>query len=206
MTIFIHEAENIKQNVMTCQLCSDFETKGICIKHKEIGLNYTYPKKAPITILFVAESPPAPCKGFFYDEIHNNTKCRDKLFDYINRNELGQLNTIDDFNNKLYYLADVINCRWDKSEKYKISKKDINIVVNNCSFYLVKLIRLFKPKIIVLMGEKAHDVAKNPEVYRAIDQSDHCFEVPFPLNRFKEKIIKPKIDEKFQIIKYLLQN
>jgi hypothetical protein len=123
VTNLVKEAENIKRCVMECRLCNDFETKGICITHKEIGLNYAYPKKAPITILFVAESPPAQGKGFFYDESHNNTIFRDTLFEYINLAGLGPVHGLQEFNNKGYYLADAINCRWDKSKQKRSFRK-----------------------------------------------------------------------------------
>jgi hypothetical protein len=88
----------------------------------------------------IAESPPKPGNGFFYDQ-SSESKFRDVLFDYINLSGLGFVNSIEEFSNKGYYLADVINCRWDKDKQKQISNK----AAGTCAQYLAKQIGLFKP-------------------------------------------------------------
>lgn len=167
MSVIAMEAERIKQSVIGCRLCGDFGTKGLCIDQKEIGLKYTYPNTVPINILWVAESPPQPGNGFFYDQSVKVSRFRDALFDYINLSGLGPVYCIKDFNAKGYYLADVINCRWDKNKQSAVSKR----VANTCAKYLAEQINLFKPRFIVFMGDVASGSMRNLDVFEAIKQN-----------------------------------
>jgi hypothetical protein len=90
---------HVRESVENCNLCSGIDQSGaLCIQSKEIGLKYKHPTKVPINILFLAESPPAPIKGFFYDESSQNTRFRDKLFHLINEAGLGKVQSLEDFN------------------------------------------------------------------------------------------------------------
>ena len=51
-------ARKIKKSVQACKKCEGLDGTGaLCVDQKEIGLDYIYPRKSPINILFVAESP-----------------------------------------------------------------------------------------------------------------------------------------------------
>jgi len=142
-------ANHISREIIDCRLCDAYSNNNaLCIDDKEFGLNYFYPPSIPIEIMFVAESPPAPGKGFFYDKDSTNKKFRNKLFKLLNKSGLGSVHSLNDFTKKGYYLADAINCRWDKSKKKSLPKT----VFQNCSFHLAKQIKLFKPNFIVAMG------------------------------------------------------
>jgi len=155
----------IRGTVHACKKCDGLDdTDALCIDQKEIGLNYIYPRKTPINILFVAESPPKPGNGFFYDSQIANHRFRNRLFKLINESGLGHVNTLEDFTGKDYYLADALNCRWNKSRKNYLSVK----IFRNCSLYLAQQIELFKPKLIVAMGNKASISLSYPHVEEAI--------------------------------------
>ena len=165
-----------------CNICKGLDTKGgLCVDTKEIGLDYMFPKCIPIKIFFIAESPPAPGKGFFYDESSLNTKFREKLFELINASGLGLVNNLSDFNQKGYYLADAINCRWDKNKAKYLNKK----IFSNCSIFLKQQINLFKPISIVVMGKNAKTSLRLKNVSSAIQrlniQETNIVEMTFPL-------------------------
>jgi len=164
----LEQAEAIKNAVLNCQFCSGYTGKGLCINHKEIGLNYEFPKKERINIMFIAESPPKIGNGFFYDLSSTNNAFRKKLFKYINGTKLGTVNTVRDFTSKGYYLADAINCRWDKGDTGKSRIPDA--IVMNCSFYLSKQIELFKPRFIVAIGNAAKEALKNNRCKEVIEK------------------------------------
>jgi len=163
------KVENIRTSVNKCSLCEHLNDSGaLSISKKEIGLNYIYPQETPINIFFIAESPPRPGNGFFYDPAAINTRFRDKLFDLLNRSCCGPIDNLEDFNNKGYYLADAINCRWDKSIKRNLP----NRVFFNCSIYLSLQLELFKPKYIVAMGNSARNSLRFENVQRSIEILD----------------------------------
>ena len=145
------KAQSIENSILQCLKCQGLAKNALQVDNKEVGLSYSYPQSTPIHTMFVAESPPAPGKGFFYDLKSHNTRFRDKLFRLINTAGLGRVNSIKDFNDKGYYLADALNCRWDKSQKSSLSSK----VFQNCSVHLARQIELFKPRYIVAMGRSA---------------------------------------------------
>jgi hypothetical protein len=156
----------IKNAVYACSLCKGIDRTGaLCINDKNIGLSYTYyPKTVPIEILFIAESPPKPGNDFFYDESHIDVPFRNRLFKLINASGLGIIKALQDFERKGYYLADAINCRWNKQIEDYLSVK----VFKHCSAYLAQQIELFKPKFIVTMGNTASRSLSYPEVNEAI--------------------------------------
>lgn len=161
---------NIKlliENVQKCNSClKTNNNQALQINHKEIGLSYYSPIKIPINIMFLAESPPKLGNGFFYDMNYPNSRFRNKLFSLINQADLGIINTLDDFNYKGYYLADAINCRWDKTVNNNLPE----MVFKNCSIFLQRQIKLLKPKYIVAMGNYAHNSTTFPNINSLITQ------------------------------------
>ena len=182
MKIDKSKKEALRNSVNECSLCEHLDNSGaLSISEKEIGLNYIYPQETPINIFFVAESPPRPGNGFFYDQASINTRFRDKLFKLLNRSCCGPIDNLEDFNNKGFYLADAINCRWDKS-----IKKNLPVgVFSNCSKYLSRQIELFKPKYIVAMGNSAKKSLRFENVKNSINNLDipqsHIVEISFIL-------------------------
>ena len=163
------QAKSICDSIRECSICRNLTKAGaLSVEEKEVGLDYSFPNKVPIEILFIAESPPAPEKGFFYDQTSSNTIFRTKLFNLINRAGLGEVRTISDFNEKGFYLADSINCRWDKSLSSSLS----NQVFENCSVHLAKQIDLFQPRNIVAMGENSQTSLKYQPVQNALEKID----------------------------------
>jgi hypothetical protein len=165
-----NEIRKIKRDVHSCRLCEGLdETGALCIDQKEIGLDYDdySPKTFPINILFVAESPPKPGNGFFYDANYQNLPFRERLFTILNGAELLSVLTLDGFRNKGYYLADSINCRWDKGLRNYL----LVSVFRNCSTFLVRQIEIFRPKFIVAIGNSAQKTIHCEVVQEAIQNA-----------------------------------
>jgi len=146
------ELTTLRDAVISCTQCEGL-SPAIYPFGKALGLQYVSPV-VPLNILFVAESPPA--EGFFYDE-HDGTpaRFRRRLFDLINLADLGPVDSIASFNRRGYFLADAINCRWDKSVK---PTGQLSAIKRNCSRHLRSHITALRPKAIVLMGNIASDV------------------------------------------------
>ena len=175
-------ARRIAKAIQACKKCEGLEDTGaLCIDQKEIGLDYIYPRKTPINILFVAESPPRPGNGFFYDLRYTSHMFRNKLFKLINESGLGPVCTLDAFRDSGYYLADSLNCRWNKPKRNYLPVR----IFQNCSLYLAQQIDLFKPKYIVAMGNKASNSLSYPLVEEAINKigmpDDNIIEMSFIL-------------------------
>ncbi len=181
MKINQEQVSEIVKRVKACSQCDGIDKSGaLCISEKEIGLGYMHPVEAPIRILFLAESPPRPGHGFFYDEKSQNTVFRRKIFELINLAGLGQVSDLRDFNGKGYYMADSINCRWDKNKKPALSKK----IFRNCSIYLEEQLRLLRPQWIVAMGGKAKETLEFENVDRTLKElgtSNNIISFSFPL-------------------------
>jgi hypothetical protein len=168
MTVVDENAfRKIKGDVHSCRLCEGLDDTGaLCIDQKEIGLDYDdySPKTFPINILFVAESPPKPGNGFFYDAEYQDLLFRKRLFKILDRAELLSDLTLDGFCSKRYYLADSINCRWDKNRKRDLPDD----VFRNCSKFLARQIEMFRPKFIVAIGNIAQETIHYEAVQEAI--------------------------------------
>lgn len=181
MKINREQVGKIVKSVKACRLCDGLDKSGaLCISEKEIGLGYMTPVEGPIKILFLAESPPRAGHGFFYDEKSMNTTFRRKIFELINLAGLGQVSNLLDFNGKSYYLADSINCRWDKDKKAALSKK----IFRNCSIYLEDQLRLLRPQWIVAMGRKAKEALEFENIestIRELGTANNIISFSFPL-------------------------
>ena len=186
MPIDVDAINSLSEEIMDCQLCSGNNHRGLFIDEKQIGIMYSYPNVMPIDVMFVAESPPKPGNGFFYNE-QMPSKFRNILFDYINQSGLGPVASIAEFTAKKYYLADAMNCRWDKTEQRNIP----NQVFANCREYLRRQIHLFQPRIIVCMGNAA---AESINAMTDIDFVEHMVTMSFimtaPNETKEERLVK----------------
>lgn len=169
--------------VNSCTKCA-----GICEAigpyGQDIGLNYIDPV-FPVEVLFVAESPPPVKDNFFYNEKATDTRFRERLFKLINLAGMKTANSIEEFNLRGYYLADTINCRWNKDKKKvkQPSQKQLDTFTSNCLNFMRIQLELLKPKSIVFMGKLAEE-ARNSKSLRTIVSelkiSDkHIIEIPF---------------------------
>lgn len=180
--------ESICRRIRSCKSCTDLEKTGaLCINNKQTGLSYMYPKNIPINVMFVAESPPKPGKGFFYDEQTKSPRFRNKVFKLINSAELGPIHSLKDFTDKGFYLTDAINCRWNKDEK-----KDLSIeIFRNCSVFLEDQIKLFKPRFIVAMGNKAKQALVFDNIKKTLGElripKKNIIKISFPLRAANER-------------------
>ena len=172
--MMIAMTSELSEKVRACDKC-----KGICeaiFPHgKDIGIDYA-PLTPPIKIMFVAESPPGSADNFFYNSNAQDTRFRKRLFKLINESGLGSVHTLDDFNQHSFYLADAINCRWNKSEGSngkKLFKQPtstaLKVIAKNCLPYLTAQIDLLKPQSIVFMGEMAKNASHQGAVQAAIN-------------------------------------
>jgi hypothetical protein len=133
---------------------------------KQTGLSYMYPKNIPIKVMFIAESPPKPGNGFFYDEQSKYPRFKNKIFKLINAAGLGPINSLKEFTERGFYLTDAINCRWNKDRKKNLSIK----IFRNCAVFLEDQIRFFKPRFIVAMGNKAKQAFTFDNIIKTIDE------------------------------------
>ncbi|MFC1680345.1 uracil-DNA glycosylase family protein [Pseudomonadota bacterium] len=136
------------ESINNCSLCEG-QSEAIYPFGKAIGLSYVQPVP-PVSILFLAESPPH--RGFFYED--GESQFRRRLFDLINLSGLGTVESISDFNQHKFYMADAINCRWNKNIR---SKRNVKKIVSNCAEHLSAQIDLLKPERILAMGKTAQD-------------------------------------------------
>lgn len=182
MIVDISTAESIRKRIRACDSCSDLDRTGaLRINDKETGLSYMYPKYVPINVMFIAESPPRPGNGFFYNERTKYPRFRNKVFELINFAGLGPVHSLKDFNDKGFYLTDAINCRWDKD-----GKKDLSInIFRNCSVFLKDQIKLFKPRFIVAMGNKAKQALAFDNIARSLNElgipKKNMIKISFPI-------------------------
>jgi hypothetical protein len=182
------------RQLKSCKSCIDLDKTGaLCTDEKQIGLFYTYPRSIPINVMFIAESPPKPGNGFFYDEQTKSPRFRNRLFELIGRAGLGQVTSLQEFTDKGFYLADAINCRWDKDKK-----RDLSITIfRNCSVFLKNQIGLFRPRFLVVMGNKAKQALAFSDIKNTIKElrmpETNIIKMSFPLravNETDEKRIK----------------
>ena len=171
MPVDLVALNSLSEEIMDCQRCDRQNYRGLGIDEKQFGMMYSYPNTVPIDVLFVAESPPKPGNGFFYNE-QLPSRFRNILFGYLNESGLGPVASIAEFTAKKYYLADAMNCRWDKSEQQNIPKK----VFMNCREYLRRQIFLFQPRIIVCMGNAA---TESIEAMTGIDFVEYTVKMSF---------------------------
>jgi uracil-DNA glycosylase len=172
---------SIRDKVLTCTRCEGL-SQAIYPFGKEIGLAYVRPR-IPTEILFVAESPPGRQGSFFYDNRSPEPRFRNRLFQLITKSGLGPVRTIEEFNEKGYYLADVINCRWEKS----VSKNPNELVTirQNCLGYLSDQIQILRPRGMVFMGAEARKALNTAEIGSLIRElnisRERIIEIPFIL-------------------------
>lgn len=173
------------KEVNACSKCMGI-CKAVGPYGKDIGLDYVTPK-IPVEIFFVAESPPSNKGNFFYNEQATDTRFRKRLFKLINLAGLKPVNSIKEFNSRGYYLADTINCRWNKNKKEakQPSPKQLNKIISNCLFYLRIQLEVLKPKSIVFMGKLAERVNNYEELQSTISKleiiNSRVIEMPFIL-------------------------
>jgi uracil-DNA glycosylase len=162
MNVEVEQVRRLRNAINGCYACLDLNEQGdLSVGEKEIGLSYLYPSRVPIRIFFIAQAPPKPGHGFFYDKTSRNPRFREKLFKLLNEAGLGPLENLADFNAQGYYLSDAVYCRW--GGKF-IPKR----IMTNCSVHLARFIQLFKPKFIAAMGNVAKGSLKLENVHDAI--------------------------------------
>lgn len=147
----------IESDIQNCFRCHLLTKNGqLCINQKQTGLTYNYPRNENIKVMLVAESPPKPGNGFFYNNSTNNW-FRGVVFKLINLSKLTNkhINNLNDFDAAGFYLADSINCRWDKNASTGTLS---NQVFKNCCDYLIRQIALLRPQAIITFGKKAENM------------------------------------------------
>ncbi|MCP3923586.1 MAG: hypothetical protein GY714_13485 [Desulfobacterales bacterium] len=186
--------ENCLKEVKSCTKCSEI-CEAIGSYGKDIALDYITPK-IPSEIVFVAESPPSNKGNFFYNKQATDTRFRNRLFKLINLAGLGTINSIDEFNSKGYYLADTINCRWNKNknESKQPSPKELDTIISNCTFHLKNQLEILKPKSIVFIGKVAEKIKHSEELQSVINSK--IVEMPFILTApVKTEVLVEKLSE-----------
>ncbi len=106
------------------------------------------PRKG-VDTLFIAESPPWNGKqSYFYNaaETGKRTNLRKEVLRHM------YLPSLEDFQDKGYFLIDAIKCRLNKKDKSNVPSE----VLKNCSAeFLDREIKSLKPKTIFVLGDSA---------------------------------------------------
>lgn len=187
MVIDRKKVKSICAQIKNCGACTGLDRSGaLYMDEKQTGLYYMYPVHVPIDVMFIAESPPRPGSSFFYDEHTGMPVFRNKIFKLLNSAGLGPINSLREFTDKGFFLTDAINCRWDKSKKKNLPVR----VFRNCSVFLEKQIRLFKPRFIAAMGNKAKQALTFYNVETAVRElgipDENIIKMAFPLRAVNE--------------------
>jgi hypothetical protein len=155
-------------DVVGCNKCEGISS-AVFPYGREIGLSYVKPK-LPAEVIFVAESPPGSRENFFYNEKSLDISFRERLFKLINLAGLKPVSSVAEFNTRGFYLADAINCRWNKNrtDEQQPSKKQLNIIINNCVEHLVNQIQALKPKAVVFLGKVAQKAGESQKVQEVL--------------------------------------
>lgn len=105
-------------------------------------------KPGKVDVLFVAESPPWNGKQrYFYNPVaEKRINLRTEVLSRLN------LNKLEVFNERGYFLIDTIKCRLNKS----IKKKVLYRIAKTCSQrFLLKEIKQLKPNTVFILGNTA---------------------------------------------------
>ena len=162
--------ENCLAEVRNCERCA-----GICHAigpyGTNIALNYIEPI-VPTEVVFVAESPPDKKGNFFYEPAASDTRFRNRLFELIEKAGLKPVKTVCEFTARGYYLADAINCGWNKNEAAarQPTPKKMDEILGNCLGYLETQLRYLRPKSVVFMGKLSEKAVDSEFVSRILTE------------------------------------
>lgn len=105
-----------------------------------------------VEVLFIAESPPWDGKQrYFYnpDVVEKRTNLRKEVLKYLD------LNSLEEFKDKGYFLVDTIKCRLNKSKKIKNPLRITGISKTCAEQFLCREIEESKPHTIFVLGNTA---------------------------------------------------
>jgi len=110
------------------------------------------PKPNRTKVLFIAESPPRDRKQrYFYnpDVVEKRINLRKEVLKYLD------LNSLEEFKDKGYFLVDTIKCRLNKSKKIKTPLRITSISEICAEQFLCREIEELKPHTIFVLGNTA---------------------------------------------------
>lgn len=104
-----------------------------------------------VCVLFIAESPPKNGKQrYFYNPTRDNKSgLRKEVLRYLN------LQSLEEFKDKGYFLVDAVKCRLDKSKGLKSPLRLPKIAKTCTNRFLLKEIENMKPDTIFVLGNTA---------------------------------------------------
>jgi len=145
----------ISSKLQSCSRCRRFEGK---VAVDKPFLRFQVEEKwkpSVVKVLFVAESPPWDKERYFYkqDMTGNGTNLQKELFRYLN------LNSLEEFKAKGYYLIDAVKCRINKrGGKEHIPQE----VITACgATFLLDEIKELQPRAIFVLGNSAKKALQN---------------------------------------------
>jgi uracil-DNA glycosylase len=145
----------ISSKLQSCSQCHRFDGKVAVDKPFLRFLVEEKWRPSVVKVLFVAESPPWDKERYFYkqDMTGNNTNLQKELFRYLN------LNSLDGFKAKGYYLIDAVKCRLNKrGGKEHIPQE---IIATCGATFLLDEIKELKPSAIFVLGNSAKKALQN---------------------------------------------
>ena len=149
---------NLSDEVRKCSKCIDHRLAGSdrLNTHQKPYVQFNVERKwkppDKVEVLFVAESPPWDGKQrYFYNPnvVEKRTSLRKEVLKYLN------LNSLEEFKNKGYFLVDTIKCRLNKSKKIKTPLRVASISKTCAEQFLCREIEELKPRTIFVLGNTA---------------------------------------------------
>ena len=144
---------NLTHEIEVCQRCRRYESPDRLNPTEKPYVKFQVeqiwkPNNGNINVLFIAESPPWNGKqNYFYNPntFKKRTGLRKEVLKHLN------LDLLEQFKAKGYFLTDAIKCRLNKEEKNVVKK-----VLETCSEqFLRREITELKPKAIFVLGDSA---------------------------------------------------
>jgi uracil-DNA glycosylase len=145
----------LSEEIDACQECRNLASYGRLETDDKpylvfrVDKNWKPPDRS-VNVLFIAESPPWDRNGkqpyFYNDGDERHAGLRKEVLKHLN------LEHLEEFRDKGYFLIDAIKCRLSKKDKSSVP----SAVLERCSSkFLGREIRVLKPKVIFVLGNSA---------------------------------------------------
>ena len=148
---------NLSHEIRKCRKCIDLELAGsdrLNTDQKPYVRFDVERKWKPdrVKVLFIAESPPRDEEQrYFYNPyvVENRTNLRKEVLKFLN------LEALEEFKDKGYFMVDTIKCRLNKSKKIKTPLRITSISKICVEQFLCREIEKLEPHTIFVLGNTA---------------------------------------------------
>lgn len=160
-----------------------------------------------VSVLFIAESPPKNGEQrYFYNPTTNDrNSLRKEILKYLD------LESLEEFRNKGYFLIDAIKCRLNKSRQLKSPLRLGKIAKTCTNQFLLREIENLKPKTLFVLGNTAkkaldsfhkfHELSKHRVTEEFDQKMDSCRVVLCVFPGGQTRVYTDKIKRAFEKIR-----